>query len=106
MLNRRSLITGLVAFAAAPAIVRATSLMPVKVMIPDGLSIPAMSGLHVGDIVSFRSGIAPMGFDEFSQLRDGQSIHIVTYVANGRAYLHPDVIRSYVVTDGPARAIQ
>jgi hypothetical protein len=34
-LNRRSLITGLISFAVtAPAIVRAASLMPVKVMTP------------------------------------------------------------------------
>lgn len=32
--NRRELITGLIAFAAAPAIVRASSLMPVKQMVP------------------------------------------------------------------------
>lgn len=32
MLNRRKLITGLIAFGCAPAIVRASSLMPVKVM--------------------------------------------------------------------------
>lgn len=31
MLNRRSLITGLISFVAAPAIVKASSLMPVKV---------------------------------------------------------------------------
>jgi hypothetical protein len=31
-LSRRSLITGLVSFVAAPAIVRAANLMPVKVM--------------------------------------------------------------------------
>jgi hypothetical protein len=34
MLNRRSLITGLISLVAAPAIVRAGSLMPVKVMQP------------------------------------------------------------------------
>lgn len=33
--SRRSFITGLVAFAAAPAIVRASSLMPVKAIRPD-----------------------------------------------------------------------
>lgn len=32
MINRRGLITGLISLAAAPAIVRASSLMPVKVM--------------------------------------------------------------------------
>lgn len=34
MLSRRGLITGLISLAAAPAIVRASSLMPVKVMEP------------------------------------------------------------------------
>lgn len=33
-LNRRSLITGLISLVAAPAIVRAGSLMPVKLMQP------------------------------------------------------------------------
>lgn len=33
-LNRRSLITGLISLVAAPAIVRAGSLMPVKTMMP------------------------------------------------------------------------
>lgn len=33
MLTRRSLLTGLVALVAAPAIVRASSIMPVRVMV-------------------------------------------------------------------------
>lgn len=33
MLSRRGLITGLISLAAAPAIVRASSLMPIKVMV-------------------------------------------------------------------------
>ena len=33
-INRRSLITGLISFVAAPAIVRVESLMPVKVVKP------------------------------------------------------------------------
>ena len=32
--SRRGLITGLISFVAAPAIVRATSIMPVKAMAP------------------------------------------------------------------------
>ena len=37
-INRRSLITGLVSFIAAPAIIRATSLMPINAgLVPDGL---------------------------------------------------------------------
>lgn len=39
MINRRGLITGLIAFAAAPAIVRASSLMPVKVIKPEFVRI-------------------------------------------------------------------
>lgn len=35
MIGRRGFITGLISLAAAPAIVRAGSLMPVKVMLPD-----------------------------------------------------------------------
>lgn len=39
MLSRRGLITGLISLAAAPAIVRASSLMPVKVMEPTYLRV-------------------------------------------------------------------
>lgn len=35
MISRRGLITGLISFVAAPAIVRVSSLMPVKVLVPD-----------------------------------------------------------------------
>lgn len=35
LMNRRKLITGLISFAAAPAIVRAESLMKVKMIKPD-----------------------------------------------------------------------
>lgn len=37
-MNRRELITGLISLVAAPAIVRAGSLMPVKMMLPEGMS--------------------------------------------------------------------
>lgn len=37
-ISRRSILTGLIAFVAAPAIVRAGSLMPVKQMIEPGRS--------------------------------------------------------------------
>lgn len=47
MINRRGLITGLISLIAAPAIVRAGSLMPVKAM---KLILPT---LNVGDIVTF-----------------------------------------------------
>ena len=37
MLNRRGLITGLISLVAAPTIVRASSLMPIKVMEQPGV---------------------------------------------------------------------
>lgn len=62
MINRRGLVTGLISFVAAPAIVRAQSLMPVKTIPPatystykigDWISIcepnvSLPSGLHLG----------------------------------------------------------
>lgn len=43
MIGRRSFITGLVSLIAAPAIVRAGSLMPVRVMIEPGIRYRAIS---------------------------------------------------------------
>jgi len=46
-INRRSLITGLISFAVtAPAIVRAASLMPVKVMTAEELSENLINTLY------------------------------------------------------------
>ena len=46
MINRRGLITGLVSFIAAPAVVRATSIMPVR-------SLPVFNGMiEPGQILS------------------------------------------------------
>jgi hypothetical protein len=47
MLNRRGLITGLISLVAAPAIVRASNLMPVKMMI----SSYQTNGLTVDDFL-------------------------------------------------------
>lgn len=40
--TRRGLITGLITFAAAPAIVRASSLMPIKAISPDYYNNPVV----------------------------------------------------------------
>lgn len=63
MINRRGLITGLISFIAAPAIVRASSLMPVKAMkaikLTDYKALfnetadVCYGRLHVGDWISF-----------------------------------------------------
>lgn len=61
-LHRRSFITGLVSLVAAPAIVRAGSLMPVKVMIePYGIG-PMMTAVR-----DF-SGFPPMTYNRFGQV--------------------------------------
>lgn len=53
-LARRSFITGLISLVAAPAIVRAGSLMPVKVMLEPVYGIgPAMHALNMMDIESY-----------------------------------------------------
>jgi hypothetical protein len=63
ILNRRSMITGLISLVAAPAIVRAGSLMPVKLMLPhyslldathqiSGSSVGSL-GIQIDDIVSW-----------------------------------------------------
>jgi hypothetical protein len=78
-LSRRKLITGLISLVAAPAIVRAGSLMPVKTMLPLlGDGVVAMGSWQAGDVVSmamdFRNSVVhfrknqehwspPIGFD-------------------------------------------
>jgi hypothetical protein len=54
MINRRGLITGLISLVAAPAIVRAGSLMPVKVMIePRFLSGTEINALYQAEKYEF-----------------------------------------------------
>lgn len=54
-ISRRSLITGLISFMAAPAIVRASSLMPVKSFILEihKIDILPSPSLHIGDTITF-----------------------------------------------------
>lgn len=54
-LNRRSLITGMISLVAAPAIVRAGNLMPVKVMAAEPLSWnwEGDTSFNLDDIVQF-----------------------------------------------------
>jgi hypothetical protein len=57
MIHRRGLITGLISLIAAPAIVRASSLMVVKALVipshPVYASGLSASGLSMGDLVEF-----------------------------------------------------
>ena len=54
MINRRGLITGLISFVAAPAIVKATSIMPIK---SEKIWMPSPGG-YVVDIESME-GLYP-----------------------------------------------
>jgi hypothetical protein len=50
MINRRSLITGLVSFVAAPTIVRATSLMPINAGLVPAISFDELNRLIMESI--------------------------------------------------------
>jgi hypothetical protein len=62
MTSRRSFITGLVSFVAAPAIVRVGSLMPVKVIGLDFGRSPAMHALDLMKIDFVRRLASPPTF--------------------------------------------
>lgn len=91
MIERRSFITGLIALVAAPAIVRAGSLMPVKRMIEPLATVDAanqigsqiiVNGLSnhlmVGDVISFDGVMHPRGeqrlFVVISQASKGEKV--------------------------------
>lgn len=71
MMNRRTLLTGLISFVAAPAIMRASSLMPVRMMTPTmtaeeliravmehlGAEISANYDKAIADAVAYGTGI-------------------------------------------------
>lgn len=53
-MNRRSFISGLALLVASPAIVRASSLMPVKAFVEP--TPPRFFGFGVGDLIEFDKG--------------------------------------------------
>lgn len=70
MMDRRSLITGLISLVAAPAIIRATSLMPIRVAIlPPYVGDVRFSSMH-----SFSGLYYWEYFDGFNWLRVGRLI--------------------------------
>jgi len=82
MISRRSLVTGLTALIAAPALVRASSLMPVRGIVmhigfipgvPVNFSFP--SGLTLGDAITFP--VHP-----FDRLLDGRTYYITEISSN------------------------
>ncbi len=58
MIERRSFITGLISLVAAPAIVRAGSLMPVRVILEEPMYIPVHPGIWQ-DLVEAQREINP-----------------------------------------------
>lgn len=53
MINRRGLITGLISLTAAPAIVRASSLMPVKVIDKNIFTLDQYTELILKPMIDF-----------------------------------------------------
>lgn len=73
-LSRRSLFTGFAAILAAPAIVRATSLMPVKAFVGDGVALQSTSHPEWVDVVP--ANFQPMRMLELAQLKvEGTAIN-------------------------------
>ncbi len=71
-ISRRRLITGLVSFVAAPAIVRASSLMPVKAWVPR-LGYPTMI---MRDVWAYEG--AYDAFPEFIGIKAGDAIFVTS----------------------------
>lgn len=89
-LSRRGLITGFVSLLAAPAIVRAGSLMPVRVWTPAaipagfGLRITTAHGLRNGDIVVIDGLPTWLGMERAEAVR-----FTVTGVLDETVYVQP-----------------
>ena len=105
--SRRSLLTGLAALLAAPAIVRVSSIMPVKAFVGDGVALlatphPIMdlvagAQIYAGDLIVMRGG-------RFHPMRPGEvCVGVATgncpdgTVMNGR-YMHVYEVLNVVQT--------
>lgn len=92
MINRRGLITGLISLAAAPAIVRASSLMPVKV-IKSEISI-----YELMQIILKANERVVLGMLENS-IMYGTSVGKVSYATNNSDYPIFTPINDYLKLD-------
>lgn len=77
--NRRSLITGLISLIAAPAIIRAGSLMPVKTILPLSEWEP------IGEVFAGQIQYAPT-------LIDGSYGSLITWIYDGHNWIRIDDI--------------
>jgi len=69
IITRRSIVGGLIGLVAAPAIVRAASLMPVKAIVlpaPVHLYSFTQNGSYTGPVARIRSSLTGLEFDVFS----------------------------------------
>ena len=82
-ISRRSLFTGLAALVAAPAIVRATSIMPVKAMPVQSLITLEATGAEFADAVTI-TGRDQFGriVREIVRISDGQSFNRFTTITS------------------------
>lgn len=102
MIERRSFLTGLIAIVAAPAIVRAGSLMPVKQMIDPLATVDAANQigsqivinglggtLRVGDIITFE------GVEAFSRIFPERQQGLRQFVVTAEARNGDRIINIY-----------
>jgi hypothetical protein len=94
--SRRSFITGLVALVAAPAIVRAGSLMPVKVMEPDWIRkqvpIATLNGVPIYADATFPAS------EEAALFETGKTYTLLPF--GRRAFVSRELVDRYL--DHPA----
>lgn len=76
MIHRRKFLTGLASLIAAPAVVRASSLMPVKALAPT-LTVEQLIALRMADAQRvFNEHMTRCIFDSRYIYADGNTIHV------------------------------
>lgn len=88
LLNRRKLITGLISLVAAPAIVRVSSLMPVKTMLPSWSSFSPWLEVPIlpYELYDFMNGIQ-WSLHQIDQIT---GIRTIKHLKNEKVYIHDD----------------
>lgn len=80
LLPRRSFLSGVISLLAAPAIVRASSLMGIK-------ALPVASGFAIGDVVTFGNSETQWLIKAMTYLEDTLSFELATLNTHTNATL-------------------
>jgi hypothetical protein len=91
MIGRRGFITGLISLAAAPAIVRASSLMPVKRMAPNAMHF-TVDGIHpflsdwkiINAAIEYRGAITAL--PATMEIPQGEVFYIRTFMSKDEQF--------------------